>query len=94
MDISNPEYRHNLLRDLRAMSDGSGHTETIISAAADELEAAWRQLSALTPEDGSVAAVKNRADDNGNTCREMMGRMRSIRDAADAALRMDWLIQR
>jgi len=84
--------RQKLIKNLRALADAPGHTATIISQAADELEMAWQEMSCLVPEDGPVAAVKARADGNADTCREMFKRMEAIRDAANAALRMEWLI--
>jgi hypothetical protein len=33
-----------------------------------------------------------RADDNGETCRQMFRRMEVIREAASAAIRMEWLL--
>lgn len=84
--------RHKLIKNLRALADAPGHMATIISQAADELEMAWQEISCLMPEDGSVAAVKARADGNADTCREMFKRMEEIRDTANAALRMDWFI--
>jgi len=88
------EQRALLLLNLRTIARDVGGTGRIAGQAADELEAAWGELDALEPEDGSVAAVKHRADGNAESCKEFTLRLQRIRHAADEALRMPWLIER
>ena len=48
--------RRKLIADLRAMSQGRSHTETIIGIAADELEAAWAALKGRSIENRNYLA--------------------------------------
>lgn len=61
-----------------------------IEAAAEE----WnrRVHDDLRPEDGSIAALRDRADDNGRTAKELMDRLRLIGDIAQDGLHMTWLL--
>lgn len=52
------DRRNKLLADLRALADAPGHTATIVSLAADELEMAWgrrEEKSAQADENDALA---------------------------------------
>jgi hypothetical protein len=88
------EQRSLLLANLRAIGNGEGGTANICKQAAEQLLEAWKQLDCLEPEDGSVAAVKYRAESNGLSCKEFADRFAKIKMMADEALRMPWLIDK
>jgi hypothetical protein len=47
--------------------------------------------SGLRPEDGSIAALQDRADGNGRSCKEFSDSLQRIRDEASRVLGMPWI---